>query len=291
MKSKEFWKKFLLLLSLLGLSLPMDSADDSNKATQLIRVSQGLKENYFYLKSIGASVANYGNEMDEALYKRCLQHHIETEILHLQMDLGLAYEEMRRTQELTVQLYYRVLDANIKRAEMDLILLAKLAHNRKKKNTQHYLTMGFREVAVAKKKLMTAKNTHPLLFLMKLQDSNYALRSLKQAQKYIVRLALLHEGAYESEEEEINEFEAMKTEIIRVLPNSTEKYLRYHYDIYFRVYDKEDLFERIWNRPDLHELATPLQDFDPAYIRNPTLPYIPDSPVPQRNLDPESPPL
>lgn len=282
------WKKALIYLLILVGSVPMDSADDSNKATQLIRVSQGLKENYFYLKTIGASVANYGDDTDEILYKRCLQHHIETEILHLQMDLGTAYEELRRTQELTIQLYYRILEANIKRAELDLILLTKRAHNNKKTNTHYYLNMGFREIAVAKKKLMTARNTHPLLFLMKLQDANYSLRSLKQSQKYILRLALLHEGAYESEEENISEFNAMKTEIIRVLPNSTEKYLRYHYDIHFKVYDKEDLFHKIWNNPNLHELANPLEGFESAYVRNPSLPFLPDSPIPQRNIGPEN---
>lgn len=236
----------------------------------------GLKDNYFYLKTIGPSVANYGTEKDKALYKRCLQHHIETEILHLQMDLGLAYEELRRTQELTILLYYNILEANIQRVEQDLGKLAKLAHNNYKTQTRHYLSMGYRELAVAKRKLLSAKNTHPQLYLMKLQDSNYALRSLKQAEKYIVRLALLHEGVYESEEQDILEFDAMKVEIIRVLPQAADKYLRYHFDIYFKVYDQEDLFEKIWQNPDMHELALPLEDIDPPYIRRPIIPPPPN---------------
>lgn len=237
----------------------------------MIRVSQGLKENYKYLKEIGPSVSNHGTEMEKKLYTRCLQHHIETEILHLQMDLGKAYKELRRTQNLTVQLYYKILDENIQRAEIDLIQLTKLSSGKRKTNTYHYLQMGFREIAVAKKKLMTARNTHPQLFLMKLQDASYSLRSIKQAQKYIIRLAILHEGSYESEEEPGN-FADLKSEIERVLPNARNKYLRYHYDSNFLSYDKMDIFQEVWNDPKLAELANPLEGFDKPYIRNPEMP-------------------
>ncbi|MCC5815044.1 MAG: hypothetical protein JJT78_09830 [Leptospira sp.] len=251
------------------------SSDESNKATQLIRVSQGLKENYHYLKSIGSSVSNYGDEIDEKLYTRSLQHHIETEILHLQMDLGKAYEELRRTQELTIQLYYRIIEANIKRAEQDLIHLTKVSSGKRKTHSYHYLQMGFREIAIAKAKLTTAKNTHPQLFLMKLQDSSYALRSLKQAQKYIIRLAILHDGVYESEEDDTKEFSKLKMEITRVLSNDLDKYMRYHYDANFTVYDRKDIFEDVWNNPNLHELANPLEGYDKSYIRNPEIPKSP----------------
>jgi hypothetical protein len=270
-------RTIIVFLFILEIGIPrfIFSSNESSKATQLIRVSQGLKENYHYLKSIGSSVSNYGDEVDEKLYTRSLQHHIETEILHLQMDLGKAYEELRRTQELTVQLYYRIIEANIIRAEKDLIHLTKVSSGKRKTHTYHYLQMGFREIAIAKKKLMTAKNAHPQLFLMKLQDSSYALRSLKQAQKYIIRLAILHDGVYETEEDDTKEFSKLKMEITRVLSNDLDKYMRYHYDSNFIVYDKKDIFEDVWNNPNLHELANPLEGFDKSYIRNPDMPKFP----------------
>lgn len=264
------------------------SSDESNKATQLIRVSQGLKENYNYLRSIGPSVSNYGDAMDEKLYTRCLQHHIVTEILHLQMDLGKAYEELRKTQELTIQLYYRILDANITRAEQDMIQLTKISSGKRKTNTYHYLQMGFREIAIAKKKLMTARNTHPQLFLMKLQDANYSLRSLKQSQKYIIRLAILHDGSYESEEEDTKEFDKLKMEITRVLQKNPDKYLRYHYDSNFLVYDRKDIFEDVWNNPNLQELANPLEGYDKSYIRNPPLPSKEENNISGNNTQTEN---
>lgn len=251
------------------------SSADSNKATQLIKVSQGLKENIFYLKAIAPSVSNYGDELDEKIFTRALQHQIETEILQLQFDLGLAYSEMRRTQEITIQLYYRILEANIANTEMNLIRLTKLSYGKEKTSSHHYLQMGFREIAVAKQKFITAKNTHPQLYLMKLQDASYALRSIKQAQKYVIQLALLHDGAYESEEDALTDFNALKLEIQRVLTNDLDLYMRFHYDANFQVYDRKNIFEEIWNEPRLHELANPLEGVDASYVRRPTLPEVP----------------
>lgn len=273
----------MVFLGLFWATDPIRSADESNKATQLIRVSQGLKVNYKYLKGIGSSVANYGDEKDAQLYKRCLQHHIETEILHLQMDLGKGFEELRRTQALTIQLYYRILEENIHRAELDMVHLTKISSGKRKPQTYHYLQMGFREIAVAKNKLLTAKNTHPIQFLKKLEDVSYALKSVKQAQKYIIRLAILHEGAYESAEEVSGDFEKIKMEISRILPKQSKKYTRYHYDANFQVYDKPDIFQEVWNNPQLHELANPLDGFDKAYVRNPSLPPIPKNDPENKN--------
>ncbi|WCL49427.1 adhesin OmpL37 family surface protein [Leptospira sp. GIMC2001] len=253
----------------------LSSSDQSNKSTQLIKVTEGMRANYNYLKDIGPSIANFGEPQDEKIYTRALQHQIETELLQLQMDLGKGYSEMRRTQFITLQLYYRIVDAGIKTLEYEMIRLTKLSNNRTKTNTHFYLKLGFREIAVAKMKILLAKNKHPQLYLLKLQDASYALQSLKQCEKYIIRLGLLHDGSYESEEDELESFEALKLEIQRVIPNDTDRYLRYHYDSYFTVYDRRDIFYEVWNDPKLEELAIPLEGVDEAYIRKESYPDIP----------------
>jgi hypothetical protein len=273
----DFPRKFAnwIVVFLVLITIPRHASDQSNKATQLIKVTMGMKDNYQFLKMIGPSVSNFGDEQDYKIYKRALQHQVETELLQLQMELGTAYEEMRRTQKISLELYYRILDANIDRVEFELIRLTKVANGLEKTQTHHYLQMGFRELAVAKRKLLIARNTHPQLFLIKLQDCSFALKSVKQAQKYIILLGLLHDGEYESEDEK-DSFEAMKMEIQRVFLEKSDKYLRFHYDTNFMTYDNRDLFEEIWNKPDLEELMNPLPGIDDAYIRNPNLPKIPE---------------
>lgn len=266
------------ILTILGFE-GLSSASESNKATQLIKVAQGLKENDHFLKSIGPSVSHIDDTAIQEVYIRAIRHHIETEILHLQMDLGMAYDELRRTQAITIELHYRVLDANIRQVEGDLLRLTKLSHGNRKTHTKHFLEMGYRELAVAKNKLLTARNTHPQQYLKKLQDSSYALRSLKQAQKYILRLAFLHDASYIADESDPKTFDEWKFEVERILGHNLDYYMRYLYDSHFKVYDKKDIFLETWNDPKLYELANPLVGVDDAYVRRPEIPRFETDPT------------
>lgn len=128
--------------------------------------------------------------------------------------------------------------------------------------------MGYREIAVAKQKLLVGKNIRPYLYLMKLQELAYSLKSLKQAEKYIVLLGLLHDSIDEFDKE-TRTFADMVHEVNRIIFNDREKYLRLLFDSHFDSYGSLDYYELIWKQPDLHELATGIPGFDPAYVRNP----------------------
>ncbi|MCG9873639.1 MAG: hypothetical protein MH321_02505 [Leptospiraceae bacterium] len=268
-------QRLFFFLILLCFSWTLSYSNQSNKSTQLIKVTIGMKENYDHLKSISPSVSNFGSDTEKVLFRRALQHHIETELLQLQMDLGKGFDELRRTQKIMIQLFLKVVESNIERTEKDLIRLTRISNRLEKTNTHHYLSMGFREIAVAKKKVLTARNSHPQIYINKIRDLSYALQSVKQAQKYVVLLALLHEGEYDSEEELENNFDVIKLEIQRVIPKNSDYYTRCHYDSNFKVYDSEDAFETIWNEPKLQELSTGIDGVDDAYFRNEDSPEVP----------------
>ncbi|XDD42627.1 hypothetical protein AB3N58_15255 [Leptospira sp. WS60.C2] len=262
---KRFSVILILLFTAMGEMTPDQS---SSKATQLIRVSYGLKDNYEFLRILNSTISNRGTEDQKKYFKRCVQHHIESEILHLQMDLGKSYAELRRTQGLLIQLYINVLEDEIEELEIELGRLARLANGREKTETKLYLRLGYREIAVAKQKLIVGKNIRPYLYLMKLQELAYSLKSLKQSEKYIVLLGLLHDSIDEFDKES-RSFEAMVNEVNRIIINDKEKYLRFLYDSHFDSYGALNYYEQIWKQPDLHELATGIPNFDPAYLRNP----------------------
>lgn len=262
---KRFSVILILLFTAMGEMTPDQS---SSKATQLIRVSYGLKDNYEFLRILNSTISNRGTEDQKKYFKRCVQHHIESEILHLQMDLGKSYAELRRTQGLLIQLYINVLEDEIEELEIELGRLARLANGREKTETKLYLRLGYREIAVAKQKLIVGKNIRPYLYLMKLQELAYSLKSLKQSEKYIVLLGLLHDSIDEFDKES-RSFEAMVNEVNRIIINDREKYLRFLYDSHFDSYGALNYYEQIWKQPDLHELATGIPNFDPAYLRNP----------------------
>jgi hypothetical protein len=135
--SKAF---IFILLSFLSWSLSY--SNQSNKATQLIKVTLGMKENYEHLKSINPSVSTFGTETEKTIFRRAMQHHIETELLQLQMDLGKGFEELRRTQEIMIKLFSKVVEENIIRTESDLIRLTKLSYGKEKTEYSSFFKHG-----------------------------------------------------------------------------------------------------------------------------------------------------
>ncbi len=240
----------------------------SSKATQLIRVSYGLKDNYEFLRILNSTITNRGTEEQKKFYKRCVQHHIESEILHLQMDLGRSYSELRRTQGLMIQLYMLILEDEVKELDEELGKLARLSKGKEKTETKLYLRLGYREIAIAKQRLMIGKNIRPYLYLMKLQEFSFSLKSLKQAEKYIVMLGLLHDSIDEFNKE-IRSFEGLVSEVNRIIFNDREKYLKFLYDSHFDSYSELSYYDAVWKQPDLNELAVAVPNFDPAYVRTP----------------------
>lgn len=261
----------LLLVCAFGKISPDQS---SSKATQLIRVSYGLKDNYEFLRIMNSTISNRGTEIQKQYYKRCVQHHIEAEILHLQMDLGTSYAELRRTQGLLIQLYKDVLEDEIGELEIELGRLARISNGKEKTETKLYLRLGYREIAVAKQKLMIGKNIRPYLYLMKLQELAYSLKSLKQAEKYIVMLGLLHDSVDEFDKEN-RSFIGLVNEVKRIITTDQEKYLRFLYDSNFDSYGALDFYEQTWQKPDLHELSIGIPNFDPPYVRRPEEAKVP----------------
>jgi hypothetical protein len=256
---------FLLFLIAWTEMIPDQS---SSKATQLIRVSYGLKDNYEFLKILSSTITNRGSDLQKKYFKRCVQHHIESEILHLQMDLGRSYAELRRTQGLLITLYTLVLDEEVLELDIELGRLARLANGKQKTETKLYLRLGYREIAVAKQRLMVGKNIRPYLYLMKLQEFSFALKSLKQAEKYIVMLGLLHDSI-DDFNRDVKSFEGLVAEVNRIIFKDREKYLKFLYDSNFDSYSEISYYDGIWKQPDLQELASEIPNFDPAYVRIP----------------------
>ncbi|BDA80505.1 hypothetical protein LPTSP3_g34350 [Leptospira kobayashii] len=261
--------RILSFFILMAIAWTESSPDQSSsKATQLIRVSYGLKDNYEFLRILNSTITNRGTEEQKKYYKRCIQHHIESEILHLQMDLGRSYAELRRTQGLLIRLYILILDEEVEDLEKELSRLARLANGKEKTETKLYLRLGYREIAVAKQRLMVGKNIRPYLYLMKLQELAYSLKSLKQAEKYIVLLGLLHDSI-EDFDPEARSFPGLVAEVNRIIVNDTEKYLKLLYDSQFDSYGATNFYEMVWKQPDMFELAQGIPNFDPSYVRNP----------------------
>ncbi|MFB5652705.1 adhesin OmpL37 family surface protein [Leptospira wolffii] len=255
---------FVSILLFPSLSIRADL--DSNRATALIRVERGLKQNEFHLKAINSTISNYGTEADKALYRRCLQHHIETFTLYLQFDLGHSYDEMRQTQRLLVLLYSQVVESSGQRVRKELDYLSKFALRTKDAEVRKHLEMGYREFGASNLKKTIALNTRPYLPGIKTQYLYEALKLLKQSREYVVLLSLKFLSDFEPDLQ-TTEFEEIYNEINRAMFSKADHYVRIHFDNHFHIFNAENLYESTWENPGLQELEKALGDIDPASDR------------------------
>lgn len=264
-----------IALGLAVFSFSETGADQaSSKATQLIRVSYGIKDNREMIRILNSTITNRGTEKEKLYYRRCILHHMESEILYQEMDLGLSYAELRRTQNLLVNLYQMVVEEEIEELQSEFVALAGKASGKEKPETREYFRLGYRELVVARQKLLTAKNSRPFLPALKLHDLSFALHSLKDAEKYIVLLGLLHDSNQDMDRD-AKSFERLFAEIDRIIVGDKKKYQRFLFDSRFENFEESDFYANTWATADVSELETPILEFDPSYKRKPSMPAVP----------------
>ncbi len=273
LKMKKLFLGIAMSASVLFLS--QAHADQaSSKATQLIRVSYGIKDNREMIRVLNSTITNRGTEQEKAYYRRCILHHMESEILYQEMALGASFAELRRTQNLLVKLYQMVVEEEINELQNEFVALAGKSSGREKPETREYFRLGYRELVVARQKLLTSKNSRPFLPALKLHDLSFALHALKDAEKYIVLLGLLHDSNQDMDRD-AKSFERLLAEIDRIIVGDKNKYKRFLFDSRFENFEESDFYVITWATASLSDLESPMPDFDPAYKRNPSMPDKP----------------
>ncbi len=235
-------------------------------SSQNLQVAYGVEENQLILQTINSSVSNFGNDNEKKLYKRCIQHYVESQILYIESDYPKAYKEIRQTQKLLILLYEKVLEKNISMIRSELNRLGSISRGREKTETLAFLRMGFRDLEEAEQKFVFAKNTRPFLYLLKLREMLFALKILKHSGIFVILLELLHEADFPANISE-TEFEKVGYEIKRVISKDKEKFLMIHWDNYFKTLHGDGVYPTIWLKPDLEELSASFGEIDPPYAR------------------------
>lgn len=238
--------------------------DFSSSAIQ--QVAYGMEENQLILQTINSSVSNFGDDEDKKLYKRCIQHYVESQILYIESDYSKAYLRIRHTQKLLILLYEKILSKNISMIRLELNRLGSISRGREKTETSAFLRMGFRDLEEAEQKLIFAKNIRPYLYLLKLREMLFALKILKHSGRFVILLELMHEADFPANINE-TEFEKIGYEIKRVISKQKEKFLMIHWDNYFKTLNGDGIYPNVWMKPDLEELSKSMGDIDPAYLR------------------------
>ncbi|EMJ90817.1 adhesin OmpL37 family surface protein [Leptospira alstonii] len=250
------------------LSIPISVSADysSNGATHLVRVERGLKTNEFLIRALNSSISNLGSETDKALYKRIIQHHVETNELYFQFDLEKSYFELKRTQNLLLILYSDLIETSKKTIRGELNSLGQKTIRGTETKPKKHLELAYRELAAAEQKKTIADNTRPYLQPIKLELLYESLKLLKQSRKYVVLLSMEYLSDFPPDPES-EDFLGILNEINRAMFSRKDEFAKIHFDNHFHAYSGENLYDTYWQNPALEELEKPLGDVDAAYLR------------------------
>ena len=223
-----------------------------------IWTEEGLRWNKRYLVSMNPFISNYGNEEERLIFRRCVNHYLRTEILFLAYRFNEAYQEVRNTQRLLLQLYERVLEQGQADVREGLHGYGRKVIFSRNVRARKYLVLGMRDLENARLKALKAKNTRPWLFLIRLNELQEALKLIRHANRYYVLLKLEFDSVYPASTEGLT-YARTRRLLTSGFPEDRETMVLMHDDNYFRVgASREDLWGLYRNEPDFALLERPL---------------------------------
>nr|WP_244241428.1 hypothetical protein [Leptospira perdikensis] len=213
-----------------------------NYANGNLQVAFGAEENYLLVRSLDSSIIHLGSPEEKKEYQEIIDEYLRFKSLHIQGKYGDAYLVVRSTQFKLIQLYDKILTKNLDLIRSELILLGGKSRDKEKTQTRAFLRLALRDVSEAEQKLVMARNTRPLLYLLKLREMLFSLKILKHAGKFVIFLNLLHDGKF-MDSIEFSDFDSIESELIRGFGKGNNKLLALHYDNSFLPFGEESIYE------------------------------------------------
>ncbi|MCW7487686.1 adhesin OmpL37 family surface protein [Leptospira meyeri] len=224
------------------LSLLCFTAGVRTYANGNLQVAFGAEENYLLVRSLDSSVIHLGSPEEKQEYQEIINEYLRFKSLHIQGKYGDAYLAVRSTQSKLIKLYDKILTKNITLVRSELVLLGGKSRDKEKTQTRAFLRLALRDVSEAEQKLVMARNTRPLLYLLKLREMLFSLKILKHAGKFVVFLNLLHDGKF-MDSIEFSDFDSIESELIRGFGKGNNRLLALHYDNSFLPFGEESIYE------------------------------------------------
>lgn len=220
------------------------------------KAEKGLKDNKYFFYFIDSTVSNFGTEQERDIFKKAIQHDILAQFLYMKFRFGESYREIRKSQELLIQLYRSVLKRDLEDTMSLLNGFAGLIAGSDAVKPRHYLHLGYRDKKVAETQMIMADHYRDTLFSMRLYKYVRAIKKAKHGKRYAF-IAYIYGSATIREQLEMKPltFDQVVAHINRLAPEEKkERFLTIHYDNYYRLRDEQSFYDRIWDNPQLQEL-------------------------------------
>ncbi len=174
----------LILFPLITLPLRGQRTKSSLSAGEQRFAEKGLKDNRYFFYFIDTSVTNLGDNEQQKIFKESIQRDMIAQILYMKFSFSDSFKEVRHSQKLLINLYQKTLTKDIAITLKLLNSFAPEVINTKNRKARHYLSLGYRDVAVARQYLLMADNYRQSLYSMRLYKYAKAIKKAKHGKRY-----------------------------------------------------------------------------------------------------------
>lgn len=228
----------------------------SQRAGEQRKAEKGLKDNRYFFYFINSSITNFGTEEEKKIYKEAIQRDILARLLYMKFLFHESFVEIRRSQEILIGLYKKIIDKDIAAAKNLLndfaspIIRADLYQGRQ------YLRLGYRDTEIARTDMLMADNFRENLYSMRLYKYVRAIKSAKHARRYAFLSMIFVQANDLKLEPGRFKFDELKTRIEKISDAADKKdyYTTIHLDNYYKSKSEKSFFDIIWENPNLSEI-------------------------------------
>lgn len=243
----------MLILALMINPAYSQRTKSSQYAGSQRHAERSLKDSRYFFHFIDPSITNYNIEDEIGIYTEAIRRDLLSRTLFLKFSFNTSLTEVKKTQNLLIVLFKKVIERDISEALAMLNDTAPEIMESGDPAAKKYMSLGYRSAKWARTVSMMSDNLPPTNYSIRIYEYVKAIKNAKYAKRYAI-LALIEKRLPPERKGRINynRYETVAELINLHLPDKKERYLKIHNDNFYKT--ENSIFEKVTANPELEKL-------------------------------------
>ncbi|HOP29903.1 MAG TPA: hypothetical protein PKZ64_10070 [Spirochaetota bacterium] len=243
----------LLILAVLINPAYSQRTKSSQYAGSQRHAERSLKDSRYFFHFIDPSISNKNIEDEKDMYVEAIRRDILSRTLYLKFSFNSSLIEIKKTQNLLITLFKKVIERDVNEALFMLNETAPEIMKTGDPRAKKYMSLGYRSAKWAKTVSMMSDNLPPTNYSIRLYEYVKAIKNAKYAKRYAI-IAIIEKRLPPEKKGRINfnKYETVAELIEQYLPDLKERYMKVHTDNFYK--SDSSIYQVISANPELEKL-------------------------------------
>ncbi len=250
-------KKIVIPILLIFLIVINPAYSQRTKSSQYAgsqrHAERSLKDSMYFFHFIDPSISNRNIEGEKIIYTEAIRRDLLSRTLYLKFSFNSSLIEIKKTQNLLIDLFKMVIERDVKEAFSMLNGEAPEIMQSGDPASKKYLSLGYRSVKSAQTDAMMSDNLQATNYSIRLYEYVKAIKNAKYAKRYAI-IAIIEKRLPPEKKGKTNynKYPTVAELIETYLPELKEKYLNIHMDNFYKT--ENSIYEIITANPELQKI-------------------------------------